>query len=172
MARQPSLFPSFRAATAGAPTPTAAPLLFDDLPRVAITSGRQSIWRTEARTTMRRVTEELRRLAEREGEDGIGERWAAALRRRYPDRARAKRIARDMCVEIRTAEGWLAGQAPQVKALWRAALVHGPAIVTEVLLPGTSLDQQARVDSGLLELEQRLDALRREISTLRGSDGT
>ena len=62
----------------------------------------------------------------------VGSRWAAALRARYPD-ARAKRIARDLNVSVRTAEGYLSGQAPTAAVLVRAVALHGTAFALEVL---------------------------------------
>lgn len=169
---QPSLFPSFRASAGGAPTPPAETMPLFDLPVVVRNpSGRHEIWRTEARKTMSEISNEFRAALDG-GAEAVGLRWAQALRSRYPGAHQAKRIAADFRAEIRTAQSWLGGQAPQVKHLCRAALVHGPSIVTEVLLPGTSLDTEARVDRGLEELEQRLDALRAQLSALRGSDAS
>ncbi|WP_448207273.1 hypothetical protein [Azospirillum sp. sgz302134] len=101
--------------------------------------------------------------------DGVGERWAAALDVRYPGAHKDKRVAQAFGVDVRTAQSWRAGTAPSCKHLCRAALIHGPAIVLEVLLPGTELERHARIDDGLRDLESRLDGLRRQIADLKGA---
>jgi len=65
----------------------------------------------------------------------LGDRWAAALRAVYVGPSVAKTVAREFAVEIRTAEGWLAGRPPRAKDLATAALLHGGAFALMVLLP-------------------------------------
>jgi len=100
-------------------------------------------------------------------EAGLGSRWAAALRRRYPDRNQAKLIARDFDVAVRTAKGWLAAGAPFAPVLVRAAHLFGAGILGEVLMPGSDFEKAAHLDGVLVEVEARLAALGDELVVLR-----
>lgn len=97
-------------------------------------------------------------------ETAIGGRWAAALKRRY-DSAKAVALAFD--VGVRTAEGWLAGQAPYAKYLLRAWRLHGADIIAEVLAPGSSWHQSASIDTALSEVQAKLQQLNDELAQLR-----
>jgi len=100
-------------------------------------------------------------------EAGLGARWAAALKRRYPDRDRAKLIARDFDVAVRTAKGWLAEGAPFASVLARAAHLFGAGILGEVLMPGSDLEKVAHLDSVLVEIERRIADLGDELVVLK-----
>lgn len=163
MPGQMNLF--YRTATVGTPMPTVTQTsIFDRDPTFAPPSFRFRTWQREARKAMVEIRTGLHAAP-----DGVGERWAVALDVRYPGLGKDKRIARDFAVDVRTAQSWRAGQAPTCKHLCKAALIHGPSIVVEVLLPGTELERHARIDDGLRELESRLDALRRQINDLKGT---
>lgn len=96
----------------------------------------------------------------------IGLRWAALLRQHYGTHM-AKNIARDFDCEARTAQSWLAGQAPQLRHFMRAAEILGLAAVLTVLFPDTDIQQKIKLHDDLLELRSRLDSLSCE---LRGLD--
>ena len=112
------------------------------------------------------ITNELPTDPER-GEADVGARWAAALRRRYPAHA-AKRVARDLGVTVRTAEGYLAGQAPPARVLVRAAALHGAALALEVLVPDSRAAADARLSAELDAVGDRLARLAADIAQLRG----
>lgn len=97
----------------------------------------------------------------------VGRRWAAALRRRWG--SNAKLVARALGANVRTAESWLGGQAPGAEVLARAGALD-PAIVLEVLAPGSKLAAAASVDAALAAVEARLAALRTDIAGLKAGD--
>lgn len=97
----------------------------------------------------------------------LGDRWQAALRRRYPVHA-AKAIAADFGVEVRTAAAWLAGQPPYAKYLMQAWQLHGSAIIWEVLCP---VETEQPVESALENIERQLSALSSDLARLRGGGG-
>lgn len=67
---------------------------------------------------------------------GPGDRWAAELRRLYPGASQAKQVAKAFEVEVRTAEGWLAGRPPGgLRPLMTAWRLHGAGLVAAVLAP-------------------------------------
>lgn len=101
------------------------------------------------------------------GEREIGQRWAAALRRRYPGGFAAKRIARAFDVDARTAESWLAGQAPFAKYLLRAWRLHGGAMVAEVLAPDDGEAKAALNEAALIGIEHQLGKLGDELARLK-----
>lgn len=88
----------------------------------------------------------------------IGDRWAAALRRRYIFCA-AKRIAADFGVEVRTAKSWLGGQAPNAIYYSRAWRLHGLDFIVEALAPDPRFDRQ--------NLDAEFEECRRHIAKLR-----
>lgn len=96
----------------------------------------------------------------------IGERWAAALRRRFDSRHTAKLIANTFNVEIRTARAWLSGAAPFVKHLQRAGEIFGAIIIAEVLLPGSNWHGYARLENSLEELSLKICQIRDEVRQL------
>ncbi|BAI73191.1 hypothetical protein AZL_025530 [Azospirillum sp. B510] len=149
-------------AAVAAPTATVQISIFEQNPDFAPPSFRPRAWWKEARKAMSQIRTELQVAPE-----GVGLRWAEALGARYAGAHQAKRIAQDFGVEPRTAQSWLGGQPPLCKHLCRAALVHGHGIVLEVLLPGTPLEREARLDAELRAVEARLDGLRRTIAELR-----
>lgn len=151
--------------TAGVGAPAVQTSIFDRFPDIA-PPFRLQPWQREARKAMTHIRNELQVAP-----DGVGERWASALSARYPGQHKAKRIAQAFACEPRTAQGWLAGQHPQVKHLCRAAMLHGPSIVMEVMLPGTDLERETRIGDGLRDLETRLGDLRQQIEDLRGNHG-
>lgn len=94
----------------------------------------------------------------------IGDRWAAALKRRYGS---AKLVARAFDCSVRTAEAWCAGQAPYARTLLAAWRLHGAAIVAEVLAPGSDWHRQSSIDAALVEVEHKLKSLADELASLR-----
>ena len=102
-------------------------------------------------------------------EAGLGQRWAAALRKRYPQNA-AKLIARDFEVAERTAKGWLADGAPFAPVLVRAARLFGAGILGEVLMPGSDLEKAAHLDQVLGEIEGKIAELGDELVVLKRGD--
>lgn len=104
----------------------------------------------------------------------LGDRWQAALRRRYPLHT-AKSIAHDFGVEVRTATAWLAGAAPYAKYLTKAWELHGPAIIWEVLCP-VGMEKPADVVLGDVEtrlenMQSHLNMLSSDVSYLRNGRG-
>ncbi len=97
----------------------------------------------------------------------IGERWASALRARYPGPAVAKQVARAFAVDLRTAEAWLPGQAPFAKFLLRGWRLHGAAIVAETLAPGSDWAKASSVEAALVEIEAKLAVLGDDLARLR-----
>lgn len=89
----------------------------------------------------------------------IGERWSAALRRRYLFCA-AKCIARDFGVDVRTAKNWLAGQAPSAWCYMRAWELFGIDVVVETLSP---CPERFKSDT----LDEEFEECRRHIAVLR-----
>ena len=148
--------------TAGAATPAVQTSLFDAYPTLYPRASRLRDWQREARKAMVEIRSGLQIDPEM-----IGLRWANALKGRYPGPHQAKRIATDLKTDPRTVQAWLAGQAPQIKALYRAAMIHGVALVLEVLAPDSRLERDARIFSDLVDLERRLERLRGEVETLR-----
>ncbi|MGE4527432.1 MAG: hypothetical protein AB7D00_03600 [Rhodospirillaceae bacterium] len=127
-------------------------------------SPRSQLSTIEESRTMRTITNALHADAA-----DVGGRWAAALRSRWG--SNAKLVARALNAKVRTAESWLAGQAPSAEVLARAGALD-PAIVLEVLAPGSKLAAAASVDAALVAVEARLAALGREIAGLKaGEDG-
>ncbi len=149
-------------AAVAAPTATVQNSLFDLDPDFAPPSFRPRAWWMEARKAMSQIRTELQAAP-----DGVGLRWASALDTRYAGGHQAKRIAQDFAVDARTAQSWLAGQPPLCKHLCKAAVIHGAAIVIDVLLPGSSLARDAHLDADLRQLEARLDGLRQTIAEMR-----
>jgi hypothetical protein len=136
--------------------PTMRFAISQDLPasRFAVSGG-------EGGSSMGATTEMIR----------LGDRWAAALKRRYPGRLPgsldAKRCAQAFEVSPRTAESWAAGQGPRVENIERAWLLHGAAFAAEVLSPGEDIERLARMDQMVDELETKFEAMGREIKQLR-----
>lgn len=104
-------------------------------------------------------------------EGDLGRRWAEALKGRLAPDARAKRLARLLGAEIRTAEGWLAGQAPQLRYLFRAFRVFGPTLLAEVLAPGSAWSGGVDLDQRAQEIERRLRDLARDLARIRQGGG-
>jgi hypothetical protein len=126
-------------------------------------SFRGQLSREAIGNTMTAMTRDLRAAAARTDATVIGQRWAEALRRRYPADA-AKTIARDFGCEVRTARSWLAGQAPRADALALGAVLHGPQLVAEVLMPEATRDaERRRIAQAIEDVGQTIDELRRRL---------
>jgi hypothetical protein len=78
----------------------------------------------------------------------IGERWACALRRRYP-RDAIKLIQRDFAAAEGTVKGWLAGTPPQQRHVARAINLHGPGIAGELYAPGSGWSREEALKAKL-----------------------
>lgn len=92
-----------------------------------------------------------------------GGRLATFLRAVYPD-ARAKRVARDWCVDERTAEGWLAGRLPGSAMLAAMCRRWGASFADFVLVSSHEWDA---AEHRLIELEARAVAAQAELYALR-----
>lgn len=90
--------------------------------------------------------------------------WRAWLIAAYPARDRAKAIARDFEVSTRTAESWLASDAPAPSGTVLATAIrrHGLVVVARVIAPGTPFEQLAQV----LDVEATADALDAKLRAL------
>lgn len=102
----------------------------------------------------------------------VGERWAAALRRRFAVPYAAKVIARELERDVRTVESWLGGQAPYLHVVVEVAVrLRDPLLLFEIagLAPPSDMQVAARLD----EIKRDLDALGGRIAALRreGDDG-
>ena len=88
----------------------------------------------------------------------VGRRWASALMRRFPGPFRAKAIAKTIGCDVRTAESWLAGQAPYLHVAISAAItLRDPLLLFEIAdLP---VPEEA-------DLAKRIDALRGDFDAL------
>lgn len=125
-----------------------------DLPQPVVAPS-QTDWRAAAGNATASLDEALRSA------DGVGERWAAALRRLYPPPDTCKRVAAAMGCELRTAKGWLSGQAPEAKRLALLAALHGPAAALAVLAPGAA--KRAELEARLCEMTAALERLRDQL---------
>lgn len=96
----------------------------------------------------------------------VGERWAHALTRRFPGPHAAKRIARALGRDVRTAEAWLGGQAPYLHAALDAAYrLRDPVLLFE--LAGIAPPEALILDREIESLRADLDGLGERIARLR-----
>ncbi|CAA7621122.1 hypothetical protein [Magnetospirillum sp. UT-4] len=123
--------------------------------------NRVRAWNNAGGTSMGNSTVTLRNH-----EECPGDRWAAALRRRFPGQRPGtldtKACAIAFGVSARTAEGWGGGQAPNLKHLVRAWRLFGWGVVAEVL-GDDAADASLALDRELAELEGRLKLLRHNL---------
>jgi len=98
--------------------------------------------------------------------EAVGARWSDWLRRAYPGPHAAKRIATAFAVDTRTAESWVAGQAPYARHFVKAAALHGPAVLFEVLAPGLVPPSEEETRRALAEVKSELDRLGDRLSRL------
>lgn len=171
-APQYSLFPAHVPCRAAAATATPHQMLMALFAPAAVTAAGSSPAIKGSREVRNKTMSQLRRdlsqaLADAGGADAVGRRWATALRARYPERDTAKHIARAFGVDPRTAQSWLSGQAPQIRHLAQAAVLHGAALIGEVLVPDTALHLEARIEATLTETERLLDRMRADLEALR-----
>lgn len=96
----------------------------------------------------------------------LGERWAGALKKHFPERNTTKHIAQFFEIEPRTARSWLDGQAPQLKYLFIAAQKLGADFIAEIL--DTPKNKMVNINKALEELESKICQLGAEIRSLRG----
>lgn len=101
----------------------------------------------------------------------LGQRWAAALKRRYDGRNARKRIARDFEVAPRTAESWLCGQVPMVRHMSRAAGLFGMVIIAEILAPDSRWHRELLVTDRIGTLNRQIDDILNDIAALRHENG-
>lgn len=78
----------------------------------------------------------------------IGERWADALRKRYPANT-LKRVMTDFNAAEGTVKGWLSGQPPQQRHVARAINLHGPGIAGEMYAPGSGWSREEALKAKL-----------------------
>ncbi len=97
----------------------------------------------------------------------LGARWARTLRCQHPANT-AKLVARDLACELRTAEGWLTGQAPQLKFFFRAMRRYGSRFVAAMADPGSAFALAVDLDAQASEVEARLAKLAASIQSMRG----
>lgn len=93
----------------------------------------------------------------------IGNRWAAALKKRFPEKNTTKHVARAFNVELRTARSWLEGQAPYCKHIFKAGQKFGLAMIEEILFPDTKM---MSIDEMLISLEEKIYQLLDDIQTI------
>lgn len=96
----------------------------------------------------------------------LGERWAQALKTRFPEKNTAKHIAACFNIETRTARSWLDGQTPILKYLYVAAHKLGVDLVAEILV--TPNMKMVKINKELEELEFKVCQLGKEIRSIRG----
>lgn len=123
---------------------------------------RFQIWKESEDKEMGAITKNLS-----DESQTIGQRWASALRARYPGPAIAKQVARAFAVDLRTAEAWLSGQAPYAKFLLRGWRLHGAAIIAETLAPESDWAKASSVEAALGEIEAKLADLGDDLARLR-----
>lgn len=98
--------------------------------------------------------------------EDVGRRWSAALARRFAADGRAKRIARALSCDVRTAEAWIAGQAPYLHVAIAAAIrLRDPLLLYELagIAPPAAEVEARELDT----LRADLDALGARIDRLR-----
>ena len=96
----------------------------------------------------------------------VGERWAQALRRRFSGPSAAKRIARELGKDVRTAESWLAGQAPYLHVVVETAIrLKDPLLLFEIA--GLAPPSDTEIAAKLGEIKGELDALGARIARLK-----
>ena len=94
----------------------------------------------------------------------LGQRWAAALKKRYGKSA--KMIAKDFDVEVRTARSWIEEEkAPYAVNFVKAWEIHGISFINETLNPNQEVSP-AEIQQALTEVRQRLEKLTDEIVLL------
>lgn len=98
--------------------------------------------------------------------EAVGARWSAWLRRAYPGPHAVKRVARAFEIDTRTAESWIGGQAPYARHFVKAAALHGPAVLFEVLAPGLVPPSDEETRRALAEVKGELDRLGSRLSRL------
>lgn len=100
----------------------------------------------------------------------LGQRWAAALKRRYPGQRRGsldvKACAAAMGVSPKTAEHWGGAAAPTRRHLLRAFRQHGWAFLAEVF--GDPLPTEADVRDEVAEARAQLRRLDHRFARLGG----
>lgn len=100
----------------------------------------------------------------------VGARWAAALRRRYPQNT-TKLAARAFSASENTVKAWLDGQAPQNKHMQRAIVLHGPNILAEVHAPGHEVvpagDPRAVLVEAARKIAEAHETLQTTLAALR-----
>lgn len=94
----------------------------------------------------------------------IGQRWAVALKKRFPERNTVKLVARSFDIEIRTARSWLDGQAPLCKHLFVAGQKFGTGILFELFSPNKKI---GKLEDNLLNLEKKIYQLGQELRAIR-----
>lgn len=96
-----------------------------------------------------------------------GARWADALARRFPGPHKAKRIAVALGRDVRTVQGWLAGQPPHfVHAVDAANTLSDPLLLVEVT--GLDLPTQADVVRVVAQAQREIADLDARIAKLSG----
>lgn len=106
-------------------------------------------------------------FGDRDESAAIGRRWANLLDILYPPPYQEIYIARAFDVLPRTARSWLGGQAPFAKYLARAARLHGPGLLQQVLAPDAPSHTQARLAQALDEIDARLAQVRDAFTVLK-----
>lgn len=101
----------------------------------------------------------------------LGRRWAEALKKRFPEKNRVKRVAGVFNVEVITARSWLNGQAPYSKYIYIAGEKFGAVFVAEIFMPTDDWLKWTNVDKALVELEEKVCQLCCLISTIRKDGG-
>lgn len=100
----------------------------------------------------------------------LGQRWATALKKRFPEKNRVKLVANCFDVEFITARSWLNGQAPYCKYVFIGGQKFGASFVAEIFTPNNAWLKLNIIDEALTDLENKICQLLQEISALRKGD--
>lgn len=94
----------------------------------------------------------------------IGQRWASALKKRFPERNTVKLVAKSFDIEVRTARSWLEGQAPRCQHLFVAGQKFGMGILFELFSPNKKV---GKLEDSLLNLEKKIYQLGQDLRAIR-----
>lgn len=106
-------------------------------------------------------------MSNKDNKSRVGERWAAALKKRYGDAHTAKKIAKDFDIEPRTAKSWLGGQAPYAGQIEKAGEKFGLKFLIEVLNPGIPVYDGKDFEKAFEEVKEKIEWIQDQVSVLR-----
>lgn len=100
-------------------------------------------------------------------EQDAGERFASALRWRYPANTN-KHVQRDTGAKYDTVKRWLEGNLPRADVLMSICEQYGVEFTARVWPPNSQVARLAKLDAGFDEIDRRLDGIRAELAELKG----